>query len=232
MDIVKLNWSAGKDSTASYILHGYRGDIIKAVIYIPFLTDEIPLILKRQYDFIIEAEEKLLCRYPNSSINIVHGITYWDHVHRIVTKGPRKGKIYGIGLGFGFCQFRNYSKIKALVNAKVGKFDYEDIGIAFDEYGRHSQLNYFKRSILVENRIIEKECFNICKKHGLLSPVYETRLRDGCAICPNAKREELKYWLQDWPDAREILIAIEHDTIEAGQFRNIYINGEKWSDRF
>lgn len=43
MDVVKLSWSGGKDSTASLLTHLELGDVVKAVYYIPYLTPDIPL---------------------------------------------------------------------------------------------------------------------------------------------------------------------------------------------
>ena len=52
MDIVKVGWSGGKDSTCAVMLHLEQGDYVKAICYIPMFTKEIPLITKRHYEFI------------------------------------------------------------------------------------------------------------------------------------------------------------------------------------
>lgn len=60
MNVVKINWSGGKDSTASVILHINEGDKCIVVCYIPMLTIDIPLIAK--------ASEigKLITDYPKA----------------------------------------------------------------------------------------------------------------------------------------------------------------------
>lgn len=46
------------------------------------------------------------------------------------------------------CKFKNFSKERALHRCDVGQYDYEDIGIAYDEKLRQKQLNEKVRSIL------------------------------------------------------------------------------------
>lgn len=229
MAIVKISWSGGKDSTASVILHQQAGDECKIVYYIPMLTDTIPLIRKAHYEFIQDAvglftQSGLLCYRA-------YGLSYEDHVTRVLTKGPRKGQIMGYGLGFGFCIFRNYSKLRALNGVNVGYFDYEDIGIAADEYRRHGQLTQAKRSILFERHITEARAREICIERGLLSPIYKDTGRDGCVICPNATPQVIQQWARDYPDGVEVLKHLEHIADTYASKSKIYRDGTKWSDR-
>ena len=52
-----MGWSGGKDSTCGAYKHLYRGDLLKAVCYIPHFTEDIPLINKEHYEFIIGQAE-------------------------------------------------------------------------------------------------------------------------------------------------------------------------------
>lgn len=52
MEIAKLGWSGGKDSTCAVHKHLERGDRLKIVCYVPYFTDDIPLINKEHFDFI------------------------------------------------------------------------------------------------------------------------------------------------------------------------------------
>ncbi len=229
MSTVKISWSGGKDSTASVILHSQSGDICKIVYYIPMLTDCIPLIRKAHYDFIQAAVD----RFTGFGMPCyqAHGMTYWDHVNRFLTKGPRKGQIMGYGLGYGFCLFRDYSKRRALNGVNVGYFDYLDIGIAADECSRYGQLTKEKRSILVERHVTEARAKEICIEHGLLSPIYKDVGRDGCVICPNAGPPVIQQWARDYPQGVEILKHIEHIADTYATKGKIYRDGTKWSDR-
>lgn len=227
MDIVKLNWSGGKDSTASLLLHRESGHIIKAVFYIPMLCDDIPLITKKQLDFMLSVVD----RYNDNqcSFTRANGISYLDHVYTIKKRGPNSGQRRGLGLGFGFCLFRDFSKKKALNCVDVGVYDYVDIGIAYNETRRLKQLDGIKkRSILFERGITEEHAFEICKRNECLSPVYDGAFRDGCVICPNARDNRLKEWACDYPLGREILLEIENEF--NGPKDVIYRDGRKWSN--
>lgn len=228
-EIWKINWSGGKDSTAATILHYLRGDICIVVCYIPMLTDSIPMIHKTHYDFIINT--KSVFRSWGFDVKIVTGKTYYDHTHYIVTRGKRKGLIYGTGLGLGFCKFRDLSKIPAL-NSVEKNWDFADIGIAFDETKRQNQLNNTMRSILCEMEYTEQDAKNLCIRFGMLSPLYETCKRDGCTICPNNKESDFVSWLREYPDAIPILLEIENDTKQLyGDKYCPYRNYEWFSDR-
>ena len=208
MDVVKVSWSGGKDSTAAMYLHIKAGHQVKAVCFVPMLTDSIPLIRKCHYDFIMSAADRF--RSYGASVVICHGITYYDHVHTIISRGVNKGKYRGCGLGFGFCLFRDYSKLRAgIYSVDVGQYDYEDIGIAADEVLRQSQLNSVKRSILCELGYTESKAFDLCYTHDLLSPLYYQIGRDGCCICPNASYNVLLAYVLDYPAARSVLLDIE-----------------------
>ena len=68
------------------------------------------------------------------------------------------------------------------------------LGIAKDEQERLLRLDGAKKiSLLDKYGIEESETFEICRSHGLLSPVYEFTDRGGCWFCPNAKEKELRH---------------------------------------
>lgn len=209
MDIVKVSWSGGKDSTCAVSLHLKQNDLVKAVCYIPMFTDEIPLITKRHYEFINNTAD--FFRSQGAEVYFAKGITYFDFVTHFISKGKNKGKIFGFPTCVtGMCEFKNYSKVASLKKVDVGYFDYEDIGIAFDEYKRHSQLNNKKRSILVEKGYTEQFATMYCYHKGLLSPHYDYDKRDGCALCYNAPESRRIRWLNDYPEAKSLLIDLQN----------------------
>lgn len=239
MSDILISWSGGKDSTASVILHIAEQHDFEIINYIPYLTDRIPLISKQHYNFIINTAEKFS---KFGKIHIIKGISYHDLFYSEITRGENKGKLRGYSLGFGYCTFRNYSKLKSLqeIQKKI-VHKYIDIGIAFDEKKRQNQLNDYKRSILYEMKITENEAFLICKKFKLLSPHYKNNSRDGCAICPNAPIDGLKEFIKDYPEAKEILLQMDKDYFNYYMFDKIknnkglpimpYRNFENFTDR-
>lgn len=205
-DIVRIGWSGGKDSTCAVYKHIERGDKVKALCYIPHFTDDIPLINKEHFEFIMR--QKSVFEKGGATVFLTKGITYWDYCFSIAKSGKFKGQVKGYPY-IGFCGFRRDSKIKACM-LDVGTYDYESLGIASDEIARHNQLNENKRSILVEKGITEEMAKEFCQKRNAYSPHYKYSKRDGCALCFNAKPKELEVWLNDYPEAEEILIDLQN----------------------
>lgn len=214
MSVVKIGWSGGKDSTCAVMKHIERGDKVKAVCYIPMFTKEIPLITKRHYEFIKNTADYF--RSLGAEVYFADGgLTYYEYVTHIAIKGSRKGIIFGFPIvGAGMCGFKRDGKLKALSLCDVGNYDYEGVGIAFDETKRHKQLNDKLRSILVEEKITEQEATNYCKARGLYSPHYKCKgkkkMRDGCSLCYNATTAERKEWFDDYPEAIPIVIKLQN----------------------
>lgn len=201
--MVKISWSGGKDSTASAILHCQKGIPNFLVCFIPMFTQSIPLIRKSHYEFLHYARDRFI--ENGVQVYFVHGITYCDACTKIIKRGKHRGKMQGYPIfKEGACHFKRDAKLVALNSVKL-PFDYEDIGIACDETDRLNQLSYSKRSILVEYGITESEALKICKRSGLLSPIYDTGFRDGCILCPNSKIYDREGWFSDYPQAFIIL---------------------------
>lgn len=214
MDIVKIGWSGGKDSTCAVMKHIERGDKAKAVCYIPMFTKEIPLITKKHYEFINNTAE--LFRSLGAEVYFADGgVTYYEYVTHIAKTGPCKGQIFGFPcVNPGQCGFKRDGKIRACAKCDVGEFDYLSIGIAVDEIKRHNQLTENKRSILCELGITEEDATEFCKKRNLYSPHYnckgKKKVRDGCALCCNASERERLEWFNDYPEAVPILIELQN----------------------
>ena len=207
-DVVKVSWSGGKDSTCAVMKHLERGDMVKAVCYIPMFTDSIPLLLKDHYAFILRTADKF--RSMGAEVHIVTGLTYYDMVHKRSSRGKFKGRAFGFPPFItGKCNFKRDSKLKALSNIDLGEYDYEDIGIASSETRRHGQLNNRKRSILYEMDITEQMAIDFCKEHNILSPHYDTQKRDGCTLCPHAKSTQREKWLEQYPEAVPIVLELQ-----------------------
>lgn len=206
--IVKVGWSGGKDSTCAVMQHLIKGHRVKAVCYVPMFTETIPLIAKDHYEFILHTADRL--REAGAEVHIVFGMSYCEYVMHRAKKGKYRGEIFGFPyICSGQCGFKRDSKLKALLACNVGEYDYEDIGLAADELSRHKQLSESKRSILMEMGITEADAKAFCEKHGLLSPHYARSGRDGCALCPNAKDEEIARWLADYPQALSVLLQLQ-----------------------
>lgn len=210
MPLVKVNWSGGKDSTCAVLKHLESGNEVVAVCYVPMFDEETPLLLKEHYDFLHYAASQL--RQRGAQVYFVHGQSYTHFVTHVTTRGKYKGKIFGFPCYLaGRCNFQKASKYKALTSFMAPVwYDFEDIGIAFDETARQAQLTEKKRSILCELGIDERTAQEICRENGLLSPLYNLGIkRDGCTLCPHAKPEVRERWFSDYPGTREKLLALQ-----------------------
>lgn len=214
MSVVKIGWSGGKDSTCAVMAHIQKGDKVKAVCYVPMLTKEIPLISKKHYEFILKTAEYF--RSLGAEVYFADdGLTYYEYVTHIAKNGKNKGQIFGFPIvGRGMCGFKRDGKLKALALCDVGEYDYEGVGIAYDETKRHGQLTENLRSILVEEKITEDDCTHWCKENYLYSPQYackgKKKMRDGCALCCNASEKERQEWFEDYPEVIPLVIELQN----------------------
>lgn len=80
---------------------------------------------------------------------------------------------------------------KYIKNLPEGTVQY--IGIAKDEQERLVRLDGKKISMLDKYNVTESGARELCKRHDLLSPIYEFTDRGGCWFCPNAKEKELRH---------------------------------------
>lgn len=84
------------------------------------------------------------------------------------------------------------------------------IGIAKDEQERLLRLEGKQKiSLLEKYGVEESETFDICRTHGLLSPIYEFTDRGGCWFCPNARKRELRHLFDHHKDLWERMLELQ-----------------------
>ena len=77
------------------------------------------------------------------------------------------------------------------------------VGIANDEMDRLARMDSYQyptMSLLEKYGVTEDEAMDLCRRDGLLSPIYEFAPRNGCFFCPNAKERELRHLYDHHPD--------------------------------
>jgi 3'-phosphoadenosine 5'-phosphosulfate sulfotransferase (PAPS reductase)/FAD synthetase len=187
--------SFGKDSVATVLLAVEHGEPLDEAVYCEVMFDdqtsgEIP----EQIDFIWEKAVPAFERYGVKTVILRSEWTYLKHFTAPVTKGPRKGKIRGFPL-CGICTICRDCKLppirEYLKSLPEGTVQY--IGIAKDEQERLLRLDGKRVSLLDKYGLTERDARELCRKHGLLSPIYDFTERGGCWFCPNAKRKELRH---------------------------------------
>ena len=207
-----ISWSGGKDSTATVILCHEYGIPVKDIIYVRMMfDDELPATLPVMTDFVDNAVK--VFENWGYNVRVVKSIKSAKDIIESTYKrskyADRIGKPYGVtSFCRGGCKFTDVkmNTIKSIVNA-----DYEMLGYAADELERLHRLTETKCSIMAELGIEEKETFDICRKYGLLSPLYDLGIkRDGCWFCPNAGKIERQYIKEHYPQ----LVKKIYDMIE------------------
>lgn len=215
--VTYLSWSGGKDSTASLILCHENGVPLDGIIFSEVMFDN---------------SRGISGEYPNhisfvgSVIPIIERMGYkvfvlrskYDYLHifnkRIVhSKTPQyNGRKNGFLLG-GMCMANNYCKIAPIKAFFRSAGEHKQIiGIAADEPKRLARLKPNQRSILAEYGICEADTYDICKRYGLLSPIYENKMRAGCWFCPNSSIKDFARLEKEYPELWAELERLSHDT--------------------
>ena len=190
--------SFGKDSLAAIIECERRGIHIDKALYCRIMFDaETSAELPEHEEFIhCKAIPLLQSRYGIETEIVQADVSYCDCFWRQF----KRSKKYGKGAIWGFpcltapwCN--TYLKVNVLNKwAKSAGEHTQILGIAADETRRIShKTNQGKFLPLVDWGITEAECFNICRKEGMLSPAYNKgRKRLGCWFCHNQRISELR----------------------------------------
>lgn len=194
--------SFGKDSVATVLLALEHGESLDEVVYCEVMFDKhISGEVPEHRDFIygrgIPALERI-----GVKVTVLRGEkTYVDLFTGRVTRGPKKGLVRSFPL-CGRCAVQRDCKVKPIQRYKKeqppGTVQY--IGIAQDEQERLLRLDGQKISLLEKYHYTEQDAKKLCKKAGLLSPIYEFTDRGGCWFCPNAKRRELRHLYDHHPE--------------------------------
>lgn len=200
--------SFGKDSVATVLLALEHGEPLDEIVYCEVMfTDEISGEVPEHMDFICE---KAIPYFESRGIKVVvlrSDWTFMKHFYSVISKGPRKGKIRGFPL-CGICSICRDCKLPPIKQyiAQLPKGTVQYIGIAKDEQERLLRLDGERVSLLDKYGYTEKMAKDLCKKHDLLSPIYEFTDRGGCFFCPNAKEKELRHLYDHHPDLWAMLL--------------------------
>lgn len=204
-----VSWSGGKDSTSTILKMIEYNIPIKKIIYVRMMyTETIPATLPIVTNFVDNAVNRFKCM--GFDVDVVQSKPLFDYVIAKFKRSKNKDKN---GKTYGMCAFiRGHcigTREKQLTIKKLTKQyenDYEMIGYACDETTRIHRLGDKKQSILVELGITENECFEICSKEHLLSPLYEIGFkRDGCWFCPNVPKQQRTYIKAYCPDIYKLI---------------------------
>ena len=220
--------SHGKDSLAMLRAIKHLGLPLHRIVTTDvWATQDIPAVLPEMWEWKTEADKIIkelygievehICAMQNGALRL----TYEDMFYQRFMSGERYGRIYGFPFKNGsWCQ----SRLKQPVTAedlfrqpmregrKINIVQY--LGIAADEPLRIKK-HIGKPNIvlpLVEIGWDEDLCGLISGYQNLLSPTYETSMRDGCWFCHNQGVEQLRNLRKKHPDLWELLLKWDADS--------------------
>lgn len=191
------SWSGGKDSTASIILAHENGEPLDMIIFAEVMFDEnISGELPEHIEFVHRAAKMFESwGYP---VHILRSDrTYIDCFNHRITRSripERIGKKQGFPMT-GKCLINRDCKmrpIRKFWKSVEGEYT-QYVGIAVDEKKRIERIVKTKNtvSILKKYGYTEDMAFDLCKKYGLLSPIYEFAERGGVGFVQTPKKKNL-----------------------------------------
>ena len=195
--------SFGKDSLATILLSKEHGEPLDEAVYCEVMFDrDISGEVPEHRDFIYNTAIPALERMGIKMIVLRSEKTYVELFTGRVTRGPKKGMVRSFPL-CGKCAVQRDCKVRPIQryqkNLPSGTVQY--VGIAQDEQERLLRLEDGRQvSLLAKYNFTEKDAWELCRKAGLLSPVYAFTDRGGCWFCPNAKLPELRHLYDHHPD--------------------------------
>lgn len=192
--------SFGKDSLATIILAHLLKEPLDMILYSEVMFDknvsgEIP----EHKEFIYNIAIPKLESWGYKVVIVRADSTYKDNFYQKITRSKvegRNGKIRGFPLA-GKCAINRDCKIppirKFYKNSGLKNVN-QYVGIAADEPKRLKKLcGTNKISLLEKYGITEEEAKSLCKKYGLLSPIYDFTDRGGCFFCMNCSDTEFEH---------------------------------------
>ena len=189
-----LSQSFGKDSMCQAIVAAEMGEPIDGAIYCEVMyTDLISGEIPEHRDFIYKvAIPKLEKDYGITTTILRSDRTFKDCFYHVSSRGKSEGKLNGFPIP-GMCAINRDCKVRTINAWKKAQTEPITmyVGIAADEHKRLERLKEGSVSILAKYGITEEMAVEICRAHGLLSPIYSFCKRNGCWFCPNSSKNEL-----------------------------------------
>ena len=201
----------GKDSLATALLARERGEQLDEAVYCEVMFDkQISGEVPEHRDFVYETAIPALERMGVKVVVLRSEKTYVSLFTGRITRGPKKGMLRSFPI-CGRCAVQRDCKTVPISRYQKtlpeGTVRY--IGIAADEPQRLRRLKENQVSLLAKYNFTEQDAKQLCRKVGLLSPVYDFSDRGGCWFCPNAKRAELRHLYDHHPELWQRMLELQ-----------------------
>lgn len=214
--------SFGKDSMATILLAWLHNEPLDRIFFVEVMFDnangisgEIPEHIEWVRGFAIPYLRLLF----GSKVQIDLVRSEMDYIHAFTRKctkskyhPERVGKMLGFPMA-GMCVINRDCKVGAIksYNKQFQQPLVQYVGIAADEPKRLKKMRGTDRiSLLEKYGYTEKDAWNLCKRFGLLSPLYTISNRGGCWFCPNTKRNEQCHIRKHHPELWDKLVQLNN----------------------
>lgn len=195
-----LNCSLGKDSVAALVMILKKDLPLDRVVFADVTPDAE---FEETYAFKDEVERKL--GITIESVRSDKWSSWDDCFFSPLTRGKNVGKCRGFPpvVGPGCAYKRDFKE--APLKKSNGKGNCIYVGIAMDEAHRADAKMYKNAANefnfpLIDLKLTEQECREICEKYGILHPLYQYFRRLGCWQCPKQSLTSLRSLYQYWPE--------------------------------
>lgn len=208
------SWSGGADSTATALLALEHGEPLTAMVYCEVMFDQRTSGEVPEHAEFIHTVAIPWFEHHGIHVEVLRSQkTFCDYFYWPITKGPNIGKLHGFPLSSkGRCSIKRDCKLPPLRQfIRQNKDALWYLGIAYDEDKRLKSMDKNATSLLEKYRVTQEGAREICKRYGLLSPIYEFSPRGGCFFCPNAKDRELKHLRDHHPELWNRLLKMQSD---------------------
>lgn len=227
------SFSGGKDSMATIILAHEYGEPLDEIIFAEVMfNEETSGEMPEHMEFIHERCAPLFRKWGYEFKIIRAGNTYMDCFNHVIENARNNPENEGKRAGFpmaGRCVINRDCKVKP-IQEFLNQYNLDEItqyiGIAIDEPVRLQRLKGTnKKSLLAKYGYTEEMAYELCKKYGLLSPIYGFANRGGCWFCPNAGYQELKHLRTEYRNLWDKLLNLENEENLIGNIWNT-LNGK------
>lgn len=195
--------SFGKDSVAQIILAHEHNEPLDVIVWVEVMfSDTISGENPKHVDFIYN---KAIPQFKEwgYEVKVLHSkenyVSCFMHEHTGSNKHPeRKGCLRGYPIPYA-CVINDRCKVKPIkeYNKLLSADCINYVGIAIDEPVRlervHSKSNQV--SLLEKYGYTEKMAMELCRKYGLLSPIYNQNTRGGVLVLSKCKGQRISKFL-------------------------------------
>ena len=214
--------SFGKDSIATILLALHHNEPLDEVVFTEVMFDNKRGISGESPEHIhwVKTHAVPLLEAMGVKVRIIPTeVDYIDSFNRIIRRSKDPSRI-GKKRAFPIanrCAILRDCKLRTMQKyiRSLGTDCVQYIGLAADEIERLTRKQFRLKgnriSLLEKYGYTEKMAYDLCRRYNLLSPCYDTAMRNGCWFCPNRKLKDIAQFKQAHPELWNELLKLNQD---------------------